>query len=114
MKYLVFLFVIALLILVFASQRKIEGMKSTCSRPVYGPQNESQFPEMYGPGFHPQTSKVTNRLMPDDGMFDSSTATQNGAYHKVFGFANDGLKLAFPTADGPPEPYLSDFSKFHR
>lgn len=114
MKYLVFFFVVGLLIIVFASQRKIEGMKSTCGRPVYGPQNESQFPEMYGPGFNPQTSKVDQRLLPDDGMFDSSTAPQNAAYHKVFGFANEGLKLAFPSADGPPEGYLADFSKFHR
>lgn len=123
MKYALFIFVLILSVVIYLNQTRREHMKSTCTRPVFGPQSETKFPEiygpgmdgsLYGPGFKPQKSSTGYESVEDDGKFESSTATRNQAYVKIFNFANPGLQLAFPSAEGPPEPYLNDFSSFHR
>lgn len=124
MKYALFIFVLILLVVVLYNQSgKREHMKSTCTHQIFGPQSETKYPDVYGPamdgtmhgpGFKPQQTSTGDEMIEDDGKFESSTATRNEAYVKIFNFSNPGLKLAFPSADGPPEPYLNDFSAFHR
>jgi len=89
---------------------------STCSRPLEGPRSEGGYPEVYGPngdGLPKEKSKTEKRGMyPDDGEFSSNTATKNEAYAGVFMY-KPFMKSWNPTTS-PPEPYLSDFSGFHR
>jgi hypothetical protein len=51
----------------------------------------------------------------DNDVMDSSTMTQNPLYASTFQFQVPSYKmdLSFPT-EGPPQPYLTDFSRFHR
>ena len=51
----------------------------------------------------------------DDDVMDSTTMTQNPLYASTFQFQVPSYKmdLSFPN-EGPPQPYLTDFSKFHR
>jgi hypothetical protein len=48
-------------------------------------------------------------------VMDSTTMTQNPLYASTFQFQIPSYKmdLSFPT-EGPPQPYLTDFSRFHR
>ena len=51
----------------------------------------------------------------NDDVMDSTTMTQNPLYASTFQFQIPSYKmdLSFPT-EGPPQPYLTDFSRFHR
>jgi hypothetical protein len=51
----------------------------------------------------------------NDDVMDSTTMTQNPLYASTFQFQIPSYKmdLTFPS-EGPPQPYLTDFSKFHR
>jgi hypothetical protein len=113
--YWFFLFVAILCIVVWVLQnREVEHMR-VCSHPMEGPrQGDGAYPDIYGPGYEERRKRAREtEVVEDDGMFDSTTATRNDAYIRVFKFGEPDLKLAFPTS-GPPQPYLTDFSKFHR
>ena len=89
---------------------------TTCSRPVYGPQSEGDYPEIYGPnGEDGKTDKENDLekrgMYPDDGEFSSSTASKNEAYAGVFMYKP--FMVSWDPVTAPPEPYLTDFSKFH-
>jgi hypothetical protein len=51
----------------------------------------------------------------NDDVMDSSTMTQNPLYASTFQFQVPSYKmdLSFPV-EGPPQPYLTNFSRFHR
>jgi hypothetical protein len=93
---------------------------TTCSRPVYGPKSEGDYPEIYGPngdGFGKDGKKDKEKdlekrgMYPDDGEFSSSTASKNEAYAGVFMYKP--FMVSWDPVTAPPEPHLTDFSKFH-
>jgi len=92
---------------------------STCSRPLQGPRTERDYPEVYGPngdGFPSQKNEIPNAekqaMYPDNGEFSSDTATKNQAYAGVFMYKP--FMKSWNPETSPPEPYLNDFSGFHR
>ena len=119
MKYWFLLLLAFILGGIVWSQRPREEM--TCSRPIYGP--EGIRPGLYGPGDGPYTPGKHESKHPgcrvrndnsviDDGKFSSDTATRNPQYLSVYKYSPP-LEKAFPT-EGPPVPYLTDFSGFGR
>jgi hypothetical protein len=110
--YWFFLFVAILCVVVWVLQDR-EHMR-VCSHPMEGPrQGDGAYPDIYGPAYDERRRAAREVVVEDDGKFDSATATRNDAYIRVFKFGAPDLKLAFPTS-GPPQPFLNDFSKFHR
>lgn len=145
------LFIIGLVLVSWIlKSTQTEGME-TCSRPLRGPKDDKEYPEVYGPsGGRSATGKsregqtsngkpvdnskcsITGQVQKtpggpiqpgpglyaawDDGdVMDSTTMTQNPLYASTFAFQVPSYKmdLSFP-AEGPPQPYLTDFSNFHR
>ena len=112
---------IAFILCVFALSlifKQTENM-STCSRPIYGPNKDGQYPEIYGPkgngwgnGKKAGTSEESKGMYPDDGEFSSNTASKNEAYAGVFMYKP--FMASWDPVTSPPEPYLTDFSGFHR
>jgi hypothetical protein len=117
------------------SGRKNGGARSNVQAEGSTPQQEGSTPKQEGstesaaPGNY--SSSVTGQVQetpggpirPDTGMYpawdddvmDSTTMTQNPMYASTFQFQIPSYKmdLSFPT-EGPPQPYLTDFSRFHR
>jgi hypothetical protein len=92
---------------------------STCSRPIEGPRSGGEYPEVYGPngdgwpkGKAQRDNNEKRGMYPDDGEFSSDTATKNEAYAGVFMYKP--FMKSWNPETSPPEPYLSDFSGFHR
>jgi len=117
------IFIICVLLTAWFMRRR-ERMED--KNPIFGPKRvdrekcERVYPDMYGPvkdGWGRNYLKVSqdeeDAKYPDNGEFQSNTATKNAAYMNVFTYpaytAPD-----FPTTNGPPEPYLNDFSGLHR
>jgi hypothetical protein len=67
------------------------------------------------PGGPIQTAPGLYSAWSDEDVMDSTTMTQNPLYASTFQFQVPSyeMDLTFPT-EGPPQPYLTDFSRFHR
>jgi hypothetical protein len=116
---------IAFILCVFALSlilKPTENM-STCSRPVYGPKSDGEYPEVYGPDKDDwgkdkdvlgkdKMNPLQQGMYPDDGEFSSNTATKNQAYAGVFMYKP--FMASWDPVTSPPEPYLTDFAGFHR
>ena len=90
-------------------------------QPIYGPMNPKleepeptkgkskidsnmEYPDIYGPEVTPIPGM--SKCKSKSGQH-SSDCPDDGTYE-----FNPDLKNAFPTADGEPQPFLTDFSKF--
>ena len=113
---------VAFILCVFALSvifKQTENM-STCSRRVYGPKSDTEYPEIYGPDGQEvgkkeketEKEKEKQGMYPDDGEFSSNTASKNEAYSEVFMYKP--FMVSWDPVTAPPAPYLSDFSSFHR
>lgn len=121
--------------------KAVEHMTET--NPIYGPKIvnkekcQKEYPEIYGTNTYlidgtvgkelpnvPVDSNKTPTLLEspaavgqapvweqDDGTVSSDTATKNPLFSTVFTF-NPYFQVSFPVS-GPPQPYLTDFSKMH-
>ena len=126
---------IAMMILAGWIIRPVESMTLKQDE-IYGPKGvdfdkcKRVYPRIYSPSAglapdHRQRSEEPNAAYPDDGEFRSGTAypddgefrsdtaTQNAAYMNVFTY-QPFLSGEFPLPEGPPEPYLNDFSRIHQ
>lgn len=114
---------IAMMILAGWMIRPVESM-TLKEDEIYGPKGvdfdkcKKVYPRIYSPSAglapdHRQRSEEPSATYPDDGEFRSDTATQNAAYMNVFTY-QPFLSGEFPLPEGPPEPYLNDFSRFHQ
>ena len=67
------------------------------------------------PGGPIQTAPGLYSAWSDEDVMDSTTMTQNPLYVSAFQFQVPSyeMDLTFPT-EGPPQPYLTNFSRFHR
>lgn len=122
MKSLYFFAFIALMIFIGWVMRPTEHMTLQDDE-IYGPkgvdtnQCKKVYPRIFSPkaGWAPEQKPRSEEIhvkYPDDGEFRSDTASQNAAYMNVFTY-QPFMSGEFPLADGPPEPYLNDFSRIH-
>ena len=123
MKFVYFMVFIAMMILAGWMIRPVESMTLKGDE-IYGPKGvdtgvcQKVYPRIYNPrdGWAPEHKRMEKKdsdfLYPDDGEFRSDTATQNAAYMNVFTY-QPYLSGEFPLPEGPPEPYLNDFSRIH-
>ena len=58
-----------------------------------------------------QVSGPSSSWEQDDGTVSSDTATSNPLFQQVYAF-NPHFQTSFPVS-GPPQPFLTDFSKMH-
>lgn len=110
-----YLFLIIFLIVLFLLGQRKEHMENHPTHPIVGPDNH---PDLYDPTYKyprefkhakPGDDEEAVQPPPDDGTFQSDTATKQYSIYMYKPFA----KLPFPTSP-PPQPYLNDFSAFQR
>jgi hypothetical protein len=122
MKSLYFFGFIILIIMAGWFIRPIENMEAQEDE-IYGPKgvdprnSNKVYPRIFSPkaGWAPERKPRSEEIhlkYPDDGEFRSDTASQNAAYMNVFTY-QPFLSGEFPLPEGPPEPYLNDFSRIH-
>ena len=80
--------------------------------PIYGPTvDKSEIEAARQNKFHPKKPKAANYPQIYGPDLIMVPGTKSGSDDDMYFGINPDLKTAFPT-DGPPQPYLSDFSKF--
>lgn len=120
--------------------KAVEHMTET--NPIYGPKIvnkekcQKEYPTLYGANTYlidgtlgkelpaiPTDNKQAGQTVvdtqtgtfsawdQDDGTVSSDTATTNPMFSQIFTF-NPHFQVSFPVS-GPPQPYLTDFSKMH-
>lgn len=100
--------------------RKTSGSKiqttANSAPPIYGSNTdtndiESDTTPTSTSATYQDGGELPSATYEDDGEFRSDTSTRNAAYMNVFTF-KPYAKTNFPVS-GPPQPYLSNFAKFH-
>lgn len=97
----------------YASEAPIMGPKASKVEPAppkinkNGDSGSGVYPDIYGPEYQgPPGSKHSKGKTTSNNKHQSDDTSD-----ETYQF-NPDLKKAFPT-EGPPQPFLTDFSKFH-